>query len=71
VQVRTIEELEAALHHARSARRTSVVCIETDPHRTVEAGGWWWEVAVPEVSSRTEVRDARKRYEREREKQDP
>jgi 3D-(3,5/4)-trihydroxycyclohexane-1,2-dione acylhydrolase (decyclizing) len=71
VQVRTIAELEAALHHARSARRTSVVCIETDPHRTVEAGGWWWEVAVPEVSSRAEVRDARKRYEHEREKQDP
>ena len=71
VQVRTLPELEAALHHARSARRTCVVCIETDPHRTVDAGGWWWEVAVPEVSSRAEVRDARAKYDQERQKQEP
>ena len=71
VHVASLSELEAALHHARSARRTSVVCIDTDPHRTVEAGGWWWEVAVPEVSSREEVRDARAKYDRERQKQEP
>ncbi|CAG1005403.1 3D-(3,5/4)-trihydroxycyclohexane-1,2-dione acylhydrolase (decyclizing) [Burkholderiales bacterium] len=71
VNVRTLPELEAALHHARSARRTSVVCIETDPHRTIEAGGWWWEVAVPEVSVRPEVRAARARYEEDRRRQRP
>ena len=71
VNVRTLPELEAALHHARSARRTSVVCIETDPHRTIEAGGWWWEVAVPEVSQREAVRSARAAYESAREKQEP
>ena len=71
VHVGSLAELEAALHHARSARQTSVVCIDTDPHRTVDAGGWWWEVAVPEVSSRAEVRDARANYDRQRQKQQP
>jgi 3D-(3,5/4)-trihydroxycyclohexane-1,2-dione acylhydrolase (decyclizing) len=71
VHVGSLSELESALHHARSARRTSVVCIDTDPHRTIDAGGWWWEVAVPEVSSRAEVRDARAKYDKERRKQEP
>jgi 3D-(3,5/4)-trihydroxycyclohexane-1,2-dione acylhydrolase (decyclizing) len=71
VNVRTLPELEAALHHARSARQTSVVCIETDPHRTIEAGGWWWEVAVPEVSQREAVRTARAAYESARRTQEP
>jgi 3D-(3,5/4)-trihydroxycyclohexane-1,2-dione acylhydrolase (decyclizing) len=71
VSVRSLSELEAALHHARSARQTSVVCIETDPHRTIDAGGWWWDVAVPEVSQREAVRSARAAYESAREKQEP
>ena len=37
--------------------------IRTDPRRSTEAGGWWWDVAVPEVSSRPEVNDARAAYE--------
>ena len=40
-----------------------MVCIETDPNRTTEEGGWWWEVAVPEVSDRESVRKARAAYE--------
>jgi 3D-(3,5/4)-trihydroxycyclohexane-1,2-dione acylhydrolase (decyclizing) len=31
---------------------------------TTEAGGWWWDVAVPEVSERVDVRAARQTYER-------
>ncbi len=54
--VKTIPELEAALARARAAARTYVICIETDPDRTTEEGGWWWEVAVPEVSERESVR---------------
>jgi 3D-(3,5/4)-trihydroxycyclohexane-1,2-dione acylhydrolase (decyclizing) len=61
--VKTIPELEAALKRARAADRTYVVCIETDPNRTTTEGGWWWEVAVPEVSRRDEVRKARAAYE--------
>jgi len=71
VNVRGIPELEAALAKARAAKRTSVVCIETDPARTIDAGGWWWEVAVPEVSDRAEVRAARAAYDAARKKQAP
>jgi 3D-(3,5/4)-trihydroxycyclohexane-1,2-dione acylhydrolase (decyclizing) len=69
--VRTIPELEAALQRARAADRTYVIAIDTDPARTTEPGGWWWEVAVPEVSERGEVRSARERYEHDRKQQTP
>jgi 3D-(3,5/4)-trihydroxycyclohexane-1,2-dione acylhydrolase (decyclizing) len=58
-----IAELEAALRRARAADRTTVLVIDTDPARTTGDGGWWWEVAVPAVSNREPVRDARSKYE--------
>ena len=61
--VKTIPELEQALARARAAERTYLVCIDTDPARTTSEGGCWWEVAVPEVSEREQVREARKLYE--------
>jgi 3D-(3,5/4)-trihydroxycyclohexane-1,2-dione acylhydrolase (decyclizing) len=69
--VKTIPELEAALERARAAARTYVICIETDPDRTTEAGGWWWDVAVPEVSERESARSAREAYEKDRKQQRP
>jgi 3D-(3,5/4)-trihydroxycyclohexane-1,2-dione acylhydrolase (decyclizing) len=69
--VKTIPELEAALERARAAARSYVICIETDPDRTTEAGGWWWDVAVPEVSERESVRRARAAYEKDRKQQRP
>ncbi|MCC6718052.1 MAG: 3D-(3,5/4)-trihydroxycyclohexane-1,2-dione acylhydrolase (decyclizing) [Acetobacteraceae bacterium] len=52
-------ELEAALATARAAERTTVIVLKTDPAGSTEAGGHWWDVAVPEVSRRAEVRAAR------------
>jgi 3D-(3,5/4)-trihydroxycyclohexane-1,2-dione acylhydrolase (decyclizing) len=63
VKVAAIAELEQALAAAKTHARTSVVVIETDPVTTTEAGGAWWDVAVPEVSTRREVGAARKSYE--------
>ena len=63
VKVASVAELEAALQRARESDRTSVVVIDTDPLVSTEAGGHWWDVAVPEVSERAEVRAARKSYE--------
>ena len=37
---------------ARASDRSYVVVIDTDPMPTTEAGGHWWDVAVPEVSAR-------------------
>lgn len=65
-QVDGIAGLEAALERAKAADRTCVVVIRTDPLRTTEQGGAWWDVAVPEVSGRGEVQDARTAYERAR-----
>jgi 3D-(3,5/4)-trihydroxycyclohexane-1,2-dione acylhydrolase (decyclizing) len=69
--VNTIRELETAMKRARAADRTYVVAIETDPDRTTKEGGWWWEVAVPEVSDREDVRKARAAYEEGKRKQKP
>jgi 3D-(3,5/4)-trihydroxycyclohexane-1,2-dione acylhydrolase (decyclizing) len=64
--VKTIGELEAAMVRARASDRTYVIAIETDPAHTTEEGGCWWEVAVPEVSERALVREARAQYEEDR-----
>jgi len=69
--VRTIPELEHAMARARASERTYVIAIRTDPNRTTEAGGWWWEVAVPEVSQRADVRRARAGYDSEKKAQRP
>ena len=63
VRVASIAELEAALAGARAAAGPFVVVIGTDPYPSTPHGGHWWDVAVPEVSSRPEVRDAREGYE--------
>ncbi len=62
VKVATIAELEKALAAARKASGVNVIVIDTDPYPSTEAGGTWWEVAVPEVSVRDTVRKARKEY---------
>ncbi|MFT3791481.1 MAG: 3D-(3,5/4)-trihydroxycyclohexane-1,2-dione acylhydrolase (decyclizing) [Rudaea sp.] len=59
----TLDELRAAMERARSIERSCVVVIDTDPLKTTEAGGWWWDVAVPEVSDRPQVNAARRDYE--------
>jgi len=66
-----LAELEQALARARASDRTYVIAIDTDPHRVTTEGGWWWDVAVPEVSPREKVREARARYEREKKEQRP
>ena len=69
--VTTIAELEGALARARAASRTYVIAIETDPNRTTAEGGTWWDVAVPDVSERAEVRAAREQYGKDKVKQRP
>jgi 3D-(3,5/4)-trihydroxycyclohexane-1,2-dione acylhydrolase (decyclizing) len=59
----SIAELESALAEAEKVERTTVLVIDTDPLISTEAGGHWWDVAVPEVSVRPEVNAARKEYE--------
>jgi 3D-(3,5/4)-trihydroxycyclohexane-1,2-dione acylhydrolase (decyclizing) len=62
VKVASIAELEKAIADSRGNDRTSVFVIDTDPLIVTEAGGHWWDVAVPEVSPREQVNKARKAY---------
>ena len=62
-KVASIAELDDALAAAREASVVTVIVIDTDPYPTPDAGGHWWDVAVPEVSERNEVNEARAGYE--------
>ena len=63
VKASSLADLEAALVESKQNTRTTVIVIDTDPMITTDAGGSWWEVAVPEVSVRPQVNAARKTYE--------
>ncbi len=68
-KVSSLADLEAALKRAKGNTRSTVIVIDTDPMISTDAGGHWWDVAVPEVSVRREVRVARKTYEKALQKQ--
>ena len=63
VRVKSIADLETAFKKARAGKSTQVIVIETDPMGSTDAGGFWWDVAVPAVSERKEVDAARRGYE--------
>ncbi len=65
-KVAGVAELETALRAARGATTTQVILIDTDPGPSTDAGGFWWDVAVPEVSVRPEVEEARRDYDARR-----
>jgi 3D-(3,5/4)-trihydroxycyclohexane-1,2-dione acylhydrolase (decyclizing) len=62
VKVASIAELEEALSKRHNQTVPYVVVIDTDPYPSTEHGGTWWEVGVPEVSERAEVRAAHEKY---------
>ena len=62
-KVNSIKELEEAMKRARASKISYAIVIDTDPLITTEAGGHWWDVAVPEVSTRPQVNAARADYE--------
>jgi 3D-(3,5/4)-trihydroxycyclohexane-1,2-dione acylhydrolase (decyclizing) len=71
VHVKSVAELKCAMQRARAATTTQVIVIDTTPWRTTDDGGAWWEVAIPEVSPRAEVRAAREQYEAAKKAQRP
>lgn len=64
--VADIHELENAMRRARSSHSSYVIVIDTDPRRTTEAGGCWWDVAIPEISEHPKVNKARQKYQTNR-----
>ncbi|WP_417607371.1 3D-(3,5/4)-trihydroxycyclohexane-1,2-dione acylhydrolase (decyclizing) [Primorskyibacter flagellatus] len=63
VKVASIAELEDALAKRGDISGPYVIVIDTDPYPSTPNGGTWWEVAVPEVSTRPEVNEKRAAYE--------
>lgn len=61
-KVASLAELEAGLIETAEAGGVHVLVIDTDPLITTDAGGHWWDVAVPEVSDRSQVKAAREAY---------
>jgi 3D-(3,5/4)-trihydroxycyclohexane-1,2-dione acylhydrolase (decyclizing) len=51
------------LKRALASEQSYVVVIDTDPERSTEAGGAWWDVPVAEVSDHANVKAARQAYE--------
>jgi 3D-(3,5/4)-trihydroxycyclohexane-1,2-dione acylhydrolase (decyclizing) len=68
-KVANLAELEAAIQRTRSIKKSCVIVIDTDPLPTTEEGGSWWDVAVPEVSQREQVREAYSKYLAEKQNQ--
>ena len=64
VKVASIAALEAELTAAKGSAIPVVIVIDTDPWPSTEAGGTWWEVGVPEVSTRVEVQASRAHLEK-------
>lgn len=57
--VQSVADLEEALVRARASDRTYVIAMQTSPYHWTE-GGAFWEVAVPQVSDRPAVAEARR-----------
>ena len=69
LKVASIAELEEALAKRGTINGPYVVVIDTDPYPSTEPGGTWWDVGVPEVSDRAEVKAAYAGYVEKKKKQ--
>lgn len=67
-KVEQLEDLPAAFARAKAADRSYVIVVPVDPYAWTE-GGAWWEVGIPEVSDRQQVRTARERWEADKKRQ--
>jgi 3D-(3,5/4)-trihydroxycyclohexane-1,2-dione acylhydrolase (decyclizing) len=67
----TVEEFRAALRQARAADRTTVVHVETDPLAPAPDSDAWWDVPPAATSTLESTREARARYEKDKQAQRP
>lgn len=63
VKVASIAALESALADRKDKSVPYVIVIDTDPYPSTPHGGTWWDVAVPEISTRDAVKTARTAYD--------
>ncbi|MGI3903430.1 MAG: 3D-(3,5/4)-trihydroxycyclohexane-1,2-dione acylhydrolase (decyclizing) [Janthinobacterium lividum] len=65
-KVSSLSDLGEAVTAARAGTVTQLILIDTDAGPSTGAGGFWWDVAVPQVSVRPEVERALQGYEQRR-----
>ena len=58
----SLADLEARLRQAQPNGRTTVIVVDTDAAVSTGEGGHWWDVAVPQMSTRDSVLDAHSAY---------
>jgi 3D-(3,5/4)-trihydroxycyclohexane-1,2-dione acylhydrolase (decyclizing) len=61
-KIGSIAELEARIVAARERNIPSVLVIDTDAVPGTDAGGHWWDVAVPQIGGPERLEQARTRY---------
>ena len=69
-KVSSLDELEEVVLAASGRAGVDVIVIDTDPGPSTEAGGVWWDVAVPAVSERATVDAAYQNYVQGRKRQE-
>ncbi|HEV8281741.1 MAG TPA: thiamine pyrophosphate-dependent enzyme, partial [Candidatus Limnocylindrales bacterium] len=67
-RIEGVDELPAAFARAKAADRSYVIVVPIDQYTWTE-GGAWWEVGVPEVSERAQVRAAREDWAANKQRQ--
>ncbi|MCS4308737.1 3D-(3,5/4)-trihydroxycyclohexane-1,2-dione acylhydrolase (decyclizing) [Rheinheimera pacifica] len=67
-RVANIGELEQALQRARTAPRSYLIEIKTDPQQSTD-NGTWWDVAIPQISGEAKVQQALDDYQRKQQQQ--
>ncbi len=67
-KVERLEDLPAAWGRAKAADRSYAIVMDIDQYTWTE-GGAWWEVGIPEVSDREQVRIARAELDAEKKHQ--
>jgi 3D-(3,5/4)-trihydroxycyclohexane-1,2-dione acylhydrolase (decyclizing) len=69
IRAKSISDLRTALGAAKKIDRTVVIHIAVDRYIAVPSYDSWWEVPVAATSEAASVRDARKAYEKSKQKQ--
>ncbi len=65
-----LDDLPGALERARAATKTYLISLRTRADISME-GGSWWQVGIPEVSSKSSVVDARQQWQETGRKKQP
>jgi 3D-(3,5/4)-trihydroxycyclohexane-1,2-dione acylhydrolase (decyclizing) len=69
IKANNLDELADALETTKTIDKTVCIVVETDRRQRVSGYESWWDVAVAEVSTNPDVQQARKDYEKAKDKE--